>query len=161
MKTRLSLPFTNFARSYATRRPIKPPPKIIDPLTSSSQANIQSFPDGVTFVHRPPPTAPSPFSTTILPASPLLRTSEPSSSSPDEPSSSSSPETVPVPPRMRREREFPDNRVLTETDFAEMRELRAANPTYYTRTRLAKKFNCPPSSSRKRYRSTARARTLP
>lgn len=45
---------------------------------------------------------------------------------------------------MRAPRSFPENRVLTEDDFAKMRELRTENPTRYTRTRLAKMFNCAP-----------------
>ncbi|KAI5117365.1 hypothetical protein M0805_002478 [Coniferiporia weirii] len=140
-----SLPFITFARSYATRRPVKPPPKIVDPLTSSSNASVQTLPDGVTFIHRPPPTAPSPFSTTVLPASPLLRSGVSSSPlSSDASSSSTSVETIPVPPCMRKDRTFSSNRILGEDDFASMRELRASNPTYYTRTRLAKQFNCPP-----------------
>lgn len=49
-----------------------------------------------------------------------------------------------MPPRTRKERQFPLNRVLTESDFETMRELRASNPEYFTRSRLAKKFKCPP-----------------
>ncbi|THH03785.1 hypothetical protein EW145_g6011 [Phellinidium pouzarii] len=132
-----SLPFSSFTRSYATRRPVKPPVKIVDPLTSSSNASIQQLSDGVTFIYRPPPSAPSPFSTTVRPASPLLR---PSSSS----SSSVASADIPVPPRVKKERIFPSNHVLSEADFVAMRELRASDPVYYTRTRLAKEFKCSP-----------------
>ena len=139
MRLRLSTSFRVSSRSYATRRPVKPPPKVTDPLTTSPNAEVAQLPEGLTFIHRPPPTAPSPFSTTILPSSPLLH---PSTSSGEKSPAEQS--TVSVPPRLRKERHFPENRVLTEADFEKMRELRASNPIFYTRTRLAKEFNCPP-----------------
>ena len=140
MRPGLSSPFKNAWRGYATRRAVKPPPKIIDPLLNSPNAEISNLPDGLTFIHRPPPTAPSPFSTTLLPASPLLRSSASTTGSGSE----AQDREVSVPPRMRKEKAFPSNRVLTEEDFEKMRELRASNPYYYTRSRLAKQFNCPP-----------------
>ncbi|EJC98882.1 uncharacterized protein FOMMEDRAFT_23283 [Fomitiporia mediterranea MF3/22] len=139
-----SLSFVKFARSYATRRAVKPSPKIVDPLTTSPNAEIAHFPDGLTFIHRPPPTAPSPFSTTVLPASPLLAQSTKANTAESSSTEQSTQSTVSVPPRMRNERKFPSNRVLSEADFTRMRELRASNPSYYTRGRLAKEFNCPP-----------------
>ena len=34
---------------------------------------------------------------------------------------------------------------MSDADIAEMQRLRASNPAYYTRKRLAEKFNCSPS----------------
>ncbi|KAL5524708.1 hypothetical protein ACEPAF_9853 [Sanghuangporus sanghuang] len=141
MRLGLSPSFRNVARGYATRRAVKPPPKIVDPLLSSPSAEVSDLPDGTTFIHRPPPTVPSPFSTTLLPSSPLLR---PSVSTASSASQTTDQKEVPVPPRMHKERTFPTNRVLAEADFEKMRQLRASNPTYYTRIRLGKQFNCPP-----------------
>ncbi|PAV17496.1 60s ribosomal l20 [Pyrrhoderma noxium] len=118
-----------FARTYATRRPVRPPLKVIDPLLSSPNATAVKLEDGMTLIHRPPPSAPSVFSTTALPASPLLL------------SKRSDSETVP--PRLRKERIY-GNHVLTEDDFAKMQKLRDENPSYYTRSRLAKLYKCPP-----------------
>lgn len=140
IRTSVAMPLSRLSRTYATRRAVKPPPKVVDPLTSSSNATVKTLPDGVTFIHRPPPSAPTPFSTTMMPASPLLRSSATSSST----STSTDAGSIPVPPRMRRERNFPSNCVLTESDFESMRELRASNPDVYTRKRLAKEFNCSP-----------------
>lgn len=118
-----------FARTYATRRPVRPPLKVIDPLLSSPNATAVKLEDGMTLIHRPPPSAPSVFSTTALPASPLLL------------SKRSDSETVP--PRLHKERIY-GNHVLTEDDFAKMQKLRDENPSYYTRSRLAKLYKCPP-----------------
>lgn len=142
MKPRGTLSFSVFRRSYATRRPERPPPKVIDPLLTSPNATVSKLPEGVTFIHRPPPTSPSPFSTTILPASPLLRPPTPLPSSPASSSSAPAPDGL-VPPRSRNPRKY-ENNVLVEEDFAKMRELRAADPVRWTRGALAKEFRCPP-----------------
>ena len=142
MKPRGSFSFTVFRRSYATRRPERPPPKVIDPLLTSPNATVSKLSDGMTFIHRPPPTAPSSFSTTLLPVSPLLRpaTSLPTSSTSTTDKTRAS---GVVPPRMRKARTH-TNRVLTEEDFTKMRELRATDPTRWSRIALAKEFQCPP-----------------
>ncbi|KAF8908941.1 hypothetical protein CPB84DRAFT_1766412 [Gymnopilus junonius] len=45
-----------------------------DPLIDNPKAVVTKLEDEhLTFIHRPPPTAPSPFSLTTAPASPLLR----------------------------------------------------------------------------------------
>ena len=122
-------------RGYATRRPERPPPKFADPLVNNPHAVVEKIAENVTFIHRPPPSAPTPFSTTLSPASPLL---QPAASADAEET------TVTVPPRMRKQRSHPNSRVLNEEDFEEMRRLRASDPTKYTRLHLAKMFNCAP-----------------
>ncbi|TDL23143.1 hypothetical protein BD410DRAFT_820844 [Rickenella mellea] len=122
-----------FSRTYATRRPVKPPSKIKDPLLSDPNAKIQHIPESsVTFIHRPPPSVPSPHSTTLAPASPLLL---PASPLPDDPARD-------LPPELRRPKKHPNERVLDEEDFAQMRALRAQDPQKYSRNALAKMFGC-------------------
>ncbi|KAI0771180.1 mitochondrial ribosomal protein subunit L20-domain-containing protein [Trametes elegans] len=126
------LPFSlrlPLARSYATRLPERPPYRAPDPLVNNPHATYQDLPENVTFIHRPPPTAPSPLSYTTSPASPLLR---------DGP-------TVPqgaLPPRVGKDRG--EKARLSDEDIAQLRELRRADPATWTRGKLAKKFNCTP-----------------
>ena len=129
----------SLSRGYATRRPERPPPKFSDPLKNNPHATVKEVAKGVSLNHRPPPTTPTPYSTTLAPASPLLRPR----SEPDD-GKGPSEITVSVPPRVRQPREFPEQGVLSEKDFEEMRRLRASNPAHYTRSRLAKMFNCAP-----------------
>jgi hypothetical protein len=138
LRTNSALPKVPSVRWYATRRPERPPQKIKDPLLASPNAEVHDLPDGLAFIHRPPPTKESVFSTTMDPASPLLRRRA------EKTRADVSDGTVSVPPRMRRSREFPSNRVLGEAEFAEMRRLRQEDPIQYTRGKLAKMFNCSP-----------------
>ncbi|KAJ2978638.1 hypothetical protein NUW54_g11257 [Trametes sanguinea] len=73
MKPRLPLSLRlPFSRSYATRLPERPPYRAPDPLRNNPHATYQELADkNLTFIHRPPPTAPSPLSYTTSPASPL------------------------------------------------------------------------------------------
>ncbi|KAH0831916.1 hypothetical protein J3R83DRAFT_12799 [Lanmaoa asiatica] len=67
-------PSLSRCRTYATRRPEKPPARFPDPLRNNPNAVVTPLEgDKLTFIHRPPPSAPSPHSTTLDPASPLLR----------------------------------------------------------------------------------------
>ncbi|KAG1906469.1 uncharacterized protein F5891DRAFT_1002495 [Suillus fuscotomentosus] len=76
LKPRLSLWFT---RGYATRIAEKPPARFPDPLLNAPNVAVKTLKDeNLTFIHRPPPTVPSPHSTTLAPASPLLKSPTPS-----------------------------------------------------------------------------------
>ncbi|KAJ6512191.1 mitochondrial ribosomal protein subunit L20-domain-containing protein [Mycena vitilis] len=132
-------PFASvFARSYATKlakwprpkpgtseRPAYHPP---DPLVNNPQAVVTALPDeDLTFIHRPPPTAPSPFSLTTNPVSPLLRPRAPQ------------PE-IPLPPPSRPKwGADPLPRASAQT-MSEIRRLRALDPNRYTCGVLANKF---------------------
>jgi len=128
LRLRSSLSFTSI-RSYATRLPEKPPYRAPDPLKNNPNAVYQNLPEDLTFIHRPPPTAPSPLSYTTSPASPLLK------------AASSSP-TSPLPPPLRANKSQPPR--VSDEDLAEIRRLRREDPVTWTRGKLAQKFNCTP-----------------
>ncbi|KAJ3553089.1 hypothetical protein NM688_g3804 [Phlebia brevispora] len=116
-------------RAYATRLPERPRFKVKDPLLNNPHAAYQELPGDLTFIHRPPPSAASPESYTTAPTSPLLR----SSTSADVQQSLPPvlfPKSKPEPPRM------------SDENLAEMRRLRAENPSEWTAGKLAKKFDC-------------------
>ncbi|KAI0301144.1 mitochondrial ribosomal protein subunit L20-domain-containing protein [Multifurca ochricompacta] len=130
MNLRLRLPF--LTRGYATRLPQKPPMRHPDPLLKSPNAVITSLPEDLTFIHRPPPSAPTPLSYTVNPSSPLLRTETfpPSTSSALPPPLSK--------PKLERTR-------MPEDQIIEMRRLRTKDPKAYTRSKLANLFGCSPA----------------
>lgn len=132
----------SFRRTYATKgnlpggkwpRPKpgtseRPPYYAPDPLVNNPKAAVTTLPeDDLTFIHRPPPTAPSPLSLTTDPVSPLLRPSTPPTSSP-------------LPPFIRpsADKEVPQR--ASDEDVAEIRRLRLLNPSKYSRGVLAKMF---------------------
>ncbi|KAH9936667.1 mitochondrial ribosomal protein subunit L20-domain-containing protein [Fomitopsis serialis] len=115
-------------RTYATRIPERPPYRAPDPLVNNPNATYTKLEDDLTFIHRPPPTAPSPWSYTTQPASPLLH-------------NPTAPADRPLPPLVRAEAEAAHPRMSAE-DIAKMRALRAQAPERYSRARLAKMFNC-------------------
>ncbi|KAJ7459771.1 mitochondrial ribosomal protein subunit L20-domain-containing protein [Mycena latifolia] len=120
-------------RTYATKWP-RPKPGTAerpayhapDPLVNNPQAVVTDLPDeDLTFIHRPPPTAPSPFSLTTNPVSPLLRSRPPQ-------------EAIPLPPLSRRPgKELPR---ASEQTMSEIRRLRALDPDRYSTGVLARKF---------------------
>ncbi|GLB38439.1 putative mitochondrial ribosomal protein subunit L20 [Lyophyllum shimeji] len=127
----------SLARTYATRyprpkpgtaeRPAYHPP---DPLANNPHAIVTPLPDeNLTFIHRPPPTAPSPFSLTVAPSSPLLRPPTPASSDP-------------LPPFIRpsADKSLPPR--ASDDAVAEIRRLRRLDPVKYSRGKLAKMFGC-------------------
>jgi len=100
-----------------------------DPLIDNPKAVVTELEDeNLTFVHRPPPTAPSPFSLTTAPASPLLRPP-------------SVPYDGPLPPLSRSGPSLPPPR-LSDEDLQKLRDLRHSDPVRYSRGKLAKMFNC-------------------
>jgi len=137
MHSTRSLAFTsNIVRHYAPKYP-RPKPGTSerpayhapDPLANNPKAAVTKLEkDGLTFIHRPPPTAPSPFSLTTAPASPLLRPPSAPYDGPLPPFSRSPPKGAP--PRM------------SDEDLEKLRQLRYENPQVYTRGRLAKMFKC-------------------
>ena len=116
-------------RRYAStnRIPAKPSMRHPDPLVNSSNATATMLSDDLTFIHRPPPSAPTPLSYTTNPASPLLKPVSSNASSP-------------LPPLLRTPAE--EKPRMSDEDLAELRRLRSSNPTYYTRKRLANQFHC-------------------
>lgn len=125
-------------RGYATR----PLPRPKDPLTTSKNAVVSELAPGITFIHRPPPTAPTPHSLTTAPSSPLLKTVQSSlaslSAAPSTEATNSLPPVLGSGPPNKRYH-------LTPAQIEEMRELRASNPEKYTVGYLAKHFDCSPA----------------
>lgn len=122
-----------FIRSYSGKwpRPVsgsseRPPYYAPDPLVNNPNAAVKAF-DDLTFIHRPPPTAPSPFSYTTNPASPLLRPP-------------TLPVDAPLPPLIRPSAEKIQPPRVTEEVKLEIRRLRLSKPEHYTRGKLAKQF---------------------
>ncbi|KAG6376945.1 hypothetical protein JVT61DRAFT_979 [Boletus reticuloceps] len=126
LKSRFSL---SLCRTYATRRPEKPPARFPDPLNNTVVTPL----DGgkLSFIQRPPPTAPSPYSTTLDPASPLLRPPTPTGS--------------PLPPFLRPSAYTPAPTRLSRQDLEKLRALRRSDPNLYSCGKLAKMFGCRPS----------------
>lgn len=136
MHSTRALAFTSNVVRYAPKYPRprpgtseRPAYHAKDPLVNNPKAVVINLEDeNLTFIHRPPPTAPSPLSYTTAPASPLLR-----------------PPTVPydgpLPPLSRAPPPEPQPR-LSDEDLEKLRQLRLSDPVKYTRGRLAKMFNC-------------------
>ncbi|KAK7469110.1 hypothetical protein VKT23_003601 [Stygiomarasmius scandens] len=126
-----SLP--SLARSYAQKWPRpkpgtseRPPMRHADPLLNSDNAVVTALPkENLTFIHRPPPTAPSPLSYTTNPVSPLLRPA----TTPTESS---------LPPLVRPEKSQPKR--ASQKTIAEIQRLRELDPVKHTRGALAKRF---------------------
>jgi hypothetical protein len=125
-------------RTYGTRTHVmprtkkahRPPPRLTDPLKNNPNADIQQLEDeNLTFIHRPPPTAPTPFSTTLEPASPLLR---PPTKTKDGR----------LPPLLRPSAYVKEPPRVTHEQIQEIKRLRQEDPEKYSRARLARMFNC-------------------
>ena len=126
-------------RVYGTRTHImprthtahKPPMRPKDPLsTKESVAGVQHLEDdNLTFIHRPPPSAPTPLSTTLNPSSPLLR----------PPTKAKG--TKRLPPLLRPSAYVKEPPRVSPETIKEIRRLREEDPTKYTRSVLADKFN--------------------
>ncbi|KAH8104817.1 mitochondrial ribosomal protein subunit L20-domain-containing protein [Cristinia sonorae] len=114
------------ARSYSSRLPQRPPARAPDPLSDPKVVH-QPITDDLTFIHRPPPSAPSPLSYTISPASPLLQPK------PQNATSSL------LPPRLSNK---PEPARMSDEAIAEMKRLRKEDPDAWTTAQLARKFGC-------------------
>ena len=123
-------------RCYSTRLPTRPPPRVADPLADVPKVQLE---DNLTFIHRPPPTIPSPESFTTAPSSPLLRpTTQPLGTV----TSFADPSLPPVSrPSLVPKKRYPR---MTDQDIQSMKELRYSDPSKWTCTKLAAKFNCSP-----------------
>ncbi|KAH9480498.1 hypothetical protein JR316_0007098 [Psilocybe cubensis] len=137
MQSTRVLAFTsNVARRYAPKYPRprpgtseRPAYHAKDPLINNPHAVVTNLEeDNLTFIHRPPPTAPSPFSLTTAPASPLLRPP-------------TTPAEGPLPPLTRAPPASPPHR-LSDEKLEMLRNLRYSDPTTYTRKKLARMFKC-------------------
>lgn len=126
-----------FTRTYATRflRPKpgtseRPPYRPTDPLVNNPKAAVTPLEDGeLTFIHRPPPTAPSPYSLSTAPSSPLLWASP-------------TPQDGPLPPFIRPSADKIQPGRVSDQDLEKIRKLRHSNPSMYSRGKLAKMFGC-------------------
>jgi len=130
--TRLGRLFRQQHRLYATRRPERPQQKIKDPLDNDPNAQRFQLQDkNFTFVHRTPPSAPTPFSLTTAPASPLLNTA------------SNAPEAAPnaLPPPLW-DGHPKQHRILSEAEVDQIRALRNTDPHSNTASKLAAQFGC-------------------
>lgn len=130
MNLRVHFPF--LTRGYATRLPQKPPMRHPDPLLNKSNAVSTSLPEDLTFIHRPPPSAPSPLSYTGNPSSPLLRAEPPTPLA-----------DVSLPPPLKQSTMVHPR--LPEDKIKELQRLRMENPGLYTQKKLANIFGCSPS----------------
>ena len=137
MKITLRIALLGTVRRYATRRPERPPPKIKDPLLSPNAVHHQVAPN-LSFIHRSPPTAPTPFSLSTAPSSPLLLPL------PLPSSDASTSNKAGLPPPTQKPRKKPEAK-LTNEQIGEIRRLREADPTLHTRQKLARQFGCLPS----------------
>jgi hypothetical protein len=129
----------------------RPPYRAPDPLLNNPKATVTQLggKDGeqeLTFIHRPPPSAPSPYSLSVAPASPLLRprshalgTTETETRQPESPSSSL------LPPPIRSQTQKEESPRMSDEDLARLKYLRRSDPFLYTRGKLAKMFGCSPT----------------
>ncbi|KAF9527575.1 mitochondrial ribosomal protein subunit L20-domain-containing protein [Crepidotus variabilis] len=131
----------------------RPPYRAGDPLVGNPKAKVTKLVEGapelgqpeLTFIHRPPPSAPSPFSLTTSPASPLLVPKNdstttrlpplirPIKSVHSEQTASGAGAASSMPPRM------------SDADLEKLQELRRSDPFKYSRAKLAEMFNCTPA----------------
>ncbi|KAF8630870.1 hypothetical protein AX17_005229 [Amanita inopinata Kibby_2008] len=124
-------------RHYATKYPRprpgtaeRPPVHRPDPLANNPKAVVTPLQDeNLTFIHRPPPSSPSPFSLTTAPVSPLLYPK-------------AMPVDGPLPPLSRPSANKPLPERLSDEAVEKIRHLRRSDPVTYTRTKLAKMFGC-------------------
>lgn len=126
----------SLCRCYSTRLPTRPPPKVPDPLANFPKVQLE---DNLTFIHRPPPTMPSPESFTTAPSSPLLYP-------PTQPQGATTSLTAPSLPPVSRPSLIPKKQYsqMSDQDIQSMRELRYSDPAKWTCTKLAAQFNCSP-----------------
>lgn len=117
-----------YAMQHSNRHSaMKPPTRKEDPLRTSPNATTSPLPDNLTFVHRAPPTAPSPFSVTTSPASAFLRPPTPVARG------------TPLPPTTRTDRPPAAGRV-SQTVIQKIIALRKANPAKYTRGTVSRMY---------------------
>ncbi|KAF7291619.1 60s ribosomal protein l20 [Mycena chlorophos] len=104
----------------------RPPYRASDPLVDNADAAVTKLDDTLTFIHRPPRSAPSPHSLTTNPISPLLRPPTPKTKQALPPLSG------PAPTHRPR---------ASQATMDEIKRLRAENPDVWTSGVLARKFS--------------------
>ena len=121
------------SRRTTKRLRTKPDPSFISSISPSN------FNDHIVF--NPPSSAPTPYHTppVFLPLNDPRRRTLAQSHSHDNPYSQ--PDRR-LPPMLKNHIPYEKKYHLREKDFEEMRKLRSQNPTKWTRSRLAEKFEC-------------------
>ncbi|SJX61277.1 related to sulfide:quinone oxidoreductase, mitochondrial precursor [Sporisorium reilianum f. sp. reilianum] len=106
-----------------------------DPLDASPDATRHTLPSGETFIVRPPPST-TPARSTIYQPQPLLNA---------QPASDASVLPPALRPRSRFAQQHPNiDTAITLDQIAAIQRLRRQDPVTYTKTTLAKQFNCSP-----------------
>lgn len=119
-------------RYYVQGSSSRPAFRVPDPLSHNPHAEVTRLDDDMTFIRRPPPSAPTPHSTTLSPSSPLL-TSYAEKTSLD----------VSLPPTLKPPKENLRLSVtLTPEQVKEVRKLRREDSAQWTASRLAARFGC-------------------
>jgi len=140
----------------AERSPYRAP----DPLVNNPKATVTKLggEEQLTFIHRPPASAPSPYSLSVAPASPLLRPRPMSVGGgattkkggrqplpqPQSPSTTSSSSLLPPVIRSHGEQKEESPR-MSDEDLVRLKSLRRSDPVLYTRGKLAGMFKCSPT----------------
>ena len=133
----------------------RPPYRAPDPLLNNPKATVTQLKDELTFIHRPPPSAPTPYSLSVAPASPLLRprridnnnktTEMETRQAQTQPSTTSSLLPPPLRPHREKEKVIEESPLpprMSDEDLARLKDLRRSDPVLYTRGKLAKMFGC-------------------
>jgi len=128
-------------------------PSYITGSSGRSRAAATPTPAADHLIYNPPPSAPNVYHTPLkfLPKTDIRQRLAQASISPSTSSSRPTPTSSPsstvwptnttLPPRLFNN--FQEKKYhLTPTDFTEMRKLRAEDPTKWTRSRLAERFQC-------------------
>ncbi|KDN42399.1 FAD/NAD(P)-binding domain-containing protein [Tilletiaria anomala UBC 951] len=123
-----------FSSSPATSRNT-PARRPRDPLAVDRSAMHHRLPTGETFIVRPPPSAPSPYTSTLTP-NPILDGIAAAPPSPALP--------PPIKPRTRSS-VLPGSQPLTAQQILQLQALRKEDPLKNTASKLAKQFGCSPT----------------
>lgn len=128
----------------------RPPYRAGDPLVENPKAKVTALENTsergqteLTFIHRPPPSAPTPFSMTTAPSSPLLILKS---------DVAATPRALPPllhPPKVTAEKDSSnaDNEHprMSDADMEKLKQLRRSDPFKYSRSQLAEMFKCTPA----------------
>ena len=127
----------SFSTSVSAPRNI-PARRPRDPLEDDPTARRHRLPTGETFIVRSPPSAPSQYTTTLLP-NPILHGMAPLAHSPG------ATRILPPPLKPNTKQAPSDAKLLTRDQILKMQALRTEDPNKYTASTLAAKFGCSPT----------------